>query len=109
MIIFEDSYSFAIVGINLTHLAYTLWKDHSAKTHVYNLCSQQLSVAGPTLLHFHRFYCYLFVEFDKLWLAEKPASIMEFGRIRNQFEKNIRLLLANRNCIFKLNIPVEHV
>lgn len=109
MNIFENSYSFAIVGINLTHLAYTLWKDQSAKTHAYNLCCQQLSIPGPTILHFHRFYCFLFVEFDKLWVAEKPASIMEFGRIRSQFEKIIRLQLANRNCLFKLNIPVEHV
>ena len=103
------SYSFAIVGINLTHLAYSLWKDGSAKTHVYNLCSQQLPVPGPTLVNFHRFYCYLFIEFDKLWMSEKPPTIMEFGRIRNQFESNIRLLLANPNCVFKLNLPVEHV
>nr|CAG4647275.1 EOG090X0AMT [Megafenestra aurita]SVE92557.1 EOG090X0AMT [Megafenestra aurita] len=105
----KHGYSFAIVGINLTHLAYSMWKDGSAKTHVYNLCSQQQQGSSPSLLHFHRFYCYLFVEFDKLWMNEKPASIMEFGRIRSQFEKSIRLFLFQRNCLFKLNIPIEHV
>nr|SVE73725.1 EOG090X0AMT [Daphnia atkinsoni] len=102
-------YSFAIVGINLTHLAYILWKDGAAKSHIYNLCCHHLQVPGPTLLHFHRFYCYLFIEFDKLWMSEKPSSIMEFGRIRSLFENDIRLLLSNPNCLLKLNIPVEHV
>jgi len=32
--------------------------------------------------HFHHFYCYLFVEFDKFWLSEKPRDVMEFNRIR---------------------------
>nr|SVE74349.1 EOG090X0AMT [Daphnia barbata] len=105
----KHGYSFAIVGINLTHLAYTLWRDGTAKTHVYNICCHQLQMPGPTLLHFHRFYCYLFIEFDKLWMSEKPPTIMEFGRIRSQFENHIRLLLANPNCMFKLNISVEHV
>jgi hypothetical protein len=102
-------YSFAIVGINLTHLAYNLWKDGTAKTHIYNLCYQQLQLPGPTLLHFHRFYCYLFIEFDKLWMAERPPTIMEFGRIRSLFENNIRSLLSDPQCLLKLNIPVEHV
>nr|SVE83814.1 EOG090X0AMT [Daphnia pulex] len=105
----KHGYSFAIVGINLTHLAYNLWKDGTAKTHIYNLCYQQLQLPGPTLLHFHRFYCYLFIEFDKLWMAEKPPTIMEFGRIRSLFENNIRSLLSDPQCLLKLNIPVEHV
>nr|SVE75294.1 EOG090X0AMT [Daphnia dolichocephala] len=105
----KHGYSFAIVGINLTHLAYSLWKEGTAKTHIYNICCHQLQIPGPTLLHFHRFYCYLFIEFDKLWMSEKPPTIMEFGRIRSQFENHIRLLLSNPNCLFKLNISVEHV
>nr|SVE75925.1 EOG090X0AMT [Daphnia hispanica] len=105
----KHGYSFAIVGINLTHLAYNLWKDGTAKSHIYNLCCHQLQVPCPTLLHFHRFYCYLFIEFDKLWITEKPLTIMEFGRIRSIFENDIRLLLSNPNCLFKLNLPVEHV
>ena len=32
-------YSFAIVGINLTHMAYRLLVDGSAKTHMFNVCA----------------------------------------------------------------------
>ena len=32
-------YSFAIVGINLTHMAYKLLIDGSAKTHMFNVCA----------------------------------------------------------------------
>ena len=59
--------------------------------------------------HFHRFYCYLFFEFDKFWLAEKPASIMEFSRVRNLFEKQIRSVLSDYSCILKLNFLVEDI
>jgi len=101
-------YSYAIVGINLTHMSYTLWKDGTAKTHIYNLCHKP-NVYQPDMNHFHRFYCYLFFEFDKFWLAEKPASIMEFSRVRNMFEKQIRSTLADHTCILKLNFLVEDI
>jgi len=69
---FLHRYSFAIVGINLTHLAYNLWKDGTVKTHAYNLLNSQQfipTVSRPAVLHFHRFYCFLFFEFDKLWMT----------------------------------------
>ncbi len=57
-------YSFAIVGINLTHMAYRLLNDGSAKTHVFSsTCDPERS---SDLSHFHYLYCYLFVEFDKV-------------------------------------------
>lgn len=96
-------YSFAIVGINLTHFAFTLWKEGAAKTHVYNMGRP------PALRHFHRFYCYLFFEFDKLWMKENPESIMEFNRIRSLFEVEIRSLLSDPHCAFKLSFQVEDV
>lgn len=105
-------YSFAIVGINLTHLAYNLWKDGTVKTHAYNLLNSQQfipTVSRPAVLHFHRFYCFLFFEFDKLWMTEKPPTIMEFSRIRDKFEKDIRSQLADPSCLFKLNFPVDHI
>jgi len=101
-------YSLAIVGINLTHMSYTLWKDGAAKTHIYNLCHKP-NIYQPDMNHFHRFYCYLFFEFDKFWLAEKPASIMEFSRVRNLFEKQIRSVLSDYSCILKLNFLVEDI
>nr|CAG4638632.1 EOG090X0AMT [Cyclestheria hislopi] len=99
-------YSFAITGINLTHMAYILWKDGSAKTHVYN-ASQQPKSEIPSMKYFHQFYCYLFYEFDKLWLSEKPSNVMEFSRVRDMFEGRIRQMLANPHTIFKLNFHID--
>jgi len=104
-------YSFAIVGINLTAMAYRLLTDECAKTHIFNVCASSPveTERKPILKHFHHFYAYLFVEFDKFWLAEKPRDVMEFNRIRDLFENQIRTMLADRNCHFKINITVENV
>lgn len=50
---------------------------------------------------------YLFYEFDKFWLAEKPRDIMEFNRIRTKFEENIRKKLKNPKEKLKLSFLVE--
>lgn len=45
-------YSYAIVGINLTEMAYSLLKSGALKSHFYN------AVPGlPNIEHFHQFYC----------------------------------------------------
>lgn len=45
-------YSYAIVGINLTEMAYSLLKNGALKAHLYN------AVPGlPQMEHFHQFYC----------------------------------------------------
>ena len=45
-------YSYAIVGINLTEMAYSLLKSGVLKPHFYN------SVEGsPQMKHFHQLYC----------------------------------------------------
>merc|ERR1739848_795697 len=107
----KHGYSFAIVGINLTHMALKLLQDGSAKSHMFNVCalSPMEEERKPILKHFHHLYSYLFVEFDKFWLAEKPRDVMEFNRIRDLFENQIRTMLADRNCHFKINITVENV
>ncbi|XP_054707636.1 ELMO domain-containing protein 2-like [Uloborus diversus] len=95
-------YSFAIVGINLTSMAYHLLKDEILKVHFYN------TVKGvPCVQDFHFVYCYLFYEFDKFWLAEKPRDIMEFSRIRNKFQLNILKRLENPKSKLKLNFLIE--
>nr|CAG4641080.1 EOG090X0AMT [Eulimnadia texana] len=99
-------YSFAIVGINLTSTALTLWKTGAAKTHFYNYCHHH-NIQRPEIYLFHQFYCYLFFEFDRFWLAEKPATIMEFSRIHNLFEKNIRAKLANPSVLLKLDFFID--
>jgi len=104
-------YSFAIVGINITAMAYKLVMDGCAKSHFFNVCASSPveSERTPLLKHFHHFYSYLFVEFDKFWLSEKPKDVMEFNRIRDLFENNIRTLLEDRSAHFKINITVDTV
>lgn len=97
-------YTFAIVGINLTSLAYDLVKTGEAKTHIYNLGTNNLS-----LIHFHRFYCYLFYEFDKFWMECKPTSLMEFSNIHKRFLNIIRTKLNDNRTIFKMNLLVENI
>nr|CAG4650365.1 EOG090X0AMT [Sida crystallina] len=101
-------YSFACVGINLTHMSYHMWKDGTAKTHVFNAC-HHTHAEVPDMSHFHRFYCYLYFEFDKMWLSEKPSSIMDFSRIRDLFEQRIRLQLADHSTLFKLNFAIDQI
>lgn len=100
----QYGYTFAIVGINLTSMAWNLLKSGMAKTHIYNI-SKNL----PTINTFHELYCYLFYEFDKFWIQCKPRSIMDFPYIQENFESNILRLLEDNDTVFKLNLTVENV
>lgn len=97
-------YVFAIVGINLTSMAYYLLKDGSAKTYMFNARHYL-----PSVSLFHRFYCYLFYEFDKMWIESKPQDIMEFSIIFKKFENAIRLELADPATVFRINIEVDTI
>ena len=44
-------YSFAIVGINLTHMAYKLLRENVLKSHIFNVNPGQ-----PSMENFHHFY-----------------------------------------------------
>ncbi|XP_053713451.1 ELMO domain-containing protein 2 [Synchiropus splendidus] len=78
-------YSYAIVGINLTEMAYSLLKSGALKPHFYN------TVPGlPEVRHFHQLYCYLAFEFDKFWITEEPESIMQFNLYREKFHDIVR-------------------
>lgn len=90
-------YSYAIVGINLTEMAYSLLKSGALKPHFYNTIQ-----GSPQLLHFHQLYCYLAYEFDKFWVAEEPESIMEFNRYREQFHDNVKAQLLDPNIVLTL-------
>ncbi|GFY05338.1 ELMO domain-containing protein 2 [Trichonephila clavipes] len=95
-------YSFAIVGINLTSMAYDMLKNQSLQVHFYN------SIKGkPSIDHFHFVYCYLFYEFDKFWLSEKPRDIMEFSRIRAKFQTKILKQLENPKTQLKLSFLIK--
>ncbi|XP_044727069.1 ELMO domain-containing protein 2 [Chrysoperla carnea] len=99
-------YAFAIVGINITSLAYRLMVEGDLRTHIYNY---NYSKSTPTIKHFHQFYCYLFYEFDKYWIESKPANIMDFSRILQEFETNIRSALTNLSTVFKINVAVDNI
>lgn len=46
----------------------------------------------------------VFTEFDRFWFAEKPKSVMEFGSVRDKFEKKVvGLLMKNDNAILHNN------
>lgn len=100
----QYGYSFAIVGINLTSLLYHLLMKGHLKSHLYNAASERAQ-----LVDFHRAYCYIFFEFDKMWLAEKPTDIMEFNRIRDKFEDYLMQLLEKDTCLLRLNERVKIV
>ncbi|KAJ8967014.1 hypothetical protein NQ314_003131, partial [Rhamnusium bicolor] len=97
-------YCFAIVGINLTSLAWILLKDGSAKTYIYNI-----SRSLPSIRLFHQFYSYLFYEFDRFWLECKPKDIMEFSTIKDKFESNIRVSLQDPLMTFRIGVTVDNI
>ncbi|XP_029452917.1 ELMO domain-containing protein 2 isoform X2 [Rhinatrema bivittatum] len=90
-------YSYAIVGINLTEMAYSLLKGGALKSHLYNLIS-----GVPQLEHFHQFYCYLVYEFDKFWFQEEPESIMLFNQYREKFHNQVKGLLSDHDVVLTL-------
>ncbi|KAG1667877.1 ELMO domain-containing protein 2 [Nymphon striatum] len=50
---------------------------------------------------------YLYSEFDKFWLSQKPRDIMEFSKIRDLFETEITKKLSDPNTVFKIKLAVE--
>lgn len=92
-------YSYAIVGINLTEMAYSLLRSGALKPHFYNTVSQ-----SPKLEHFHQLYCYFAYEFDKFWIEEKPESIMEFNRYREKFHEKMKALLQEPDVSLCLTV-----
>lgn len=92
-------YSYAIVGINLTEMAYSLLRSGALKPHFYN------SVQGsPELRDFHQLYCYLAYEFDKFWVAEEPESIMHFNQYREKFHSAVKTQLLDPDVSLKLTL-----
>ncbi|NWQ74656.1 ELMD2 protein, partial [Columbina picui] len=90
-------YSYAIVGINLTEMAYSLLRSGALKSHLYNVVS-----GLPQMEHFHQFYCYLVYEFDKFWFEEEPESIMHFNQYREKFHDKIKGLLLDYDVVLTL-------
>uniref|UniRef100_A0A3Q3VZV8 ELMO domain-containing protein n=1 Tax=Mola mola TaxID=94237 RepID=A0A3Q3VZV8_MOLML len=95
-------YSYAIVGINLTEMAYSLLRSGTLKPHFYN------TVQGkPELQHFHQLYSYLAYEFDKFWMAEEPESIMQFNQYREKFHNRIKAHLQDPDVSLTLTVRCD--
>ncbi|XP_072040378.1 ELMO domain-containing protein 2-like [Amphiura filiformis] len=95
-------YSYAVVGINLTSMAYTFLSNGSLKFHFYN------KVKGkPSVEHFHQVYSYLFFEFDKFWVAEKPRDVMDFSRIRDKFQEQLTVKLQDMDTVLETDFSVS--
>ncbi|KAG5679553.1 hypothetical protein PVAND_009113 [Polypedilum vanderplanki] len=99
-------YTLAVVGINITHMAWRLLKSGQAKSHFYNLSRTH---GYLNIEHFHQFYCYLLYEFDSFWIKLKPNNLMEFNNVQERFEKSIVKSTEKENCLFKMNLSVENV
>lgn len=97
-------YAFAIVGINMTSMAYHLLKEGTAKTYFYSTAGNTLTVQ-----HFHKFYSYLFYEFDSFWMECKPKNIMEFSSVKERFEKYVKSHLQDPDVTFRINLSVDTV
>ncbi len=47
----------------------------------------------------------LFREFSSFWLEQKPASVMEFNRIRDEFREKIISTLQNPAAVLAVDDP----
>lgn len=99
-------YTLAVVGINISHMAWRLLSNEKGKSHFYNISK----IYGyPSLEHFHQFFCYLLYEFDSFWMSSKPDNLMEFNNVQVKFENAIVKKTEKENCQFKMNLSVENV
>lgn len=95
-------YTFAIVGINITSMAYRLVKEGSAKTQFFNICQ-----TAPSVEHFHMFYSYLFFQFDSFWMMSEPRNIMDFSTVYQNFEEWVVHSFKNDDTVFNSNPLIE--
>ncbi|KAK6976618.1 ELMO domain-containing protein 2 [Biomphalaria glabrata] len=86
----QFGFSFAIVGINITEMGYSLLVRRKLRSHFYSLDNKE-----PTMVDFHQVYCHLLYEFAKFWFAAKPKDIMEFNTVREQFHTYIQFTLTS--------------
>lgn len=93
-------YSYAIVGINLTSMAYELMNNGLLRVHFYN----NQDDSNFNLLHFNEVYCFLFSEFDAFWMRSEPENVMAFGEIRSKFLLQLEENLTKTPAKIWLNI-----
>lgn len=89
-------YSLAIVGINLTNMIYQALVNGPLRTHFYNIAEK-----APRIQDFHEVYCHVFWEFDKFWFDEEPVDIMQFGSMRDKFNRKLLHKLSKSQTILQ--------
>lgn len=95
-------YSFAIVGINLTNMVYKALVSGSLRTHFYNVID-----GAPRIQDFHEVYCHVFWEFDQFWFKEEPEDIMQFGPMRDKFNRKLLHKLSKTTTILKSDFQIK--
>lgn len=110
------SYPFALLSIQITYMAVELCRQGHAKTHFYNRAGLILSLdergtprdteiwGNELLILFYEFCSALMIEFDTYWFAIKPKDIMEYGRVKSQFDELIRRKLRDYNTCFLMEV-----
>ncbi|KND03669.1 uncharacterized protein SPPG_01140 [Spizellomyces punctatus DAOM BR117] len=92
-------FSMAIVGINITDFAVQLVRTRQLQHFLYTF--------GTTTTMFNEFYCYMFDEFGKYWAAQPMITVMDFGRVFEQFQTRIQLeLLMSKETVLDPSSPV---
>ncbi|GFS21322.1 ELMO domain-containing protein 2 [Elysia marginata] len=90
----QFGFSFSIVGINMTEMCVTLLNKRRFSSYFYSFEKPK-----PGLTDFHRIYCHIFHGFAQFWFAERPESIMEFGRVREDYLQKVNTLLDAENTV----------
>ncbi|XP_059172505.1 ELMO domain-containing protein 2-like isoform X2 [Physella acuta] len=88
----QFGFSFAIVGINITEMGYTLLAQRKLRPHFYAFQKRV-----PDLNDFHQVYCHLLYEFTQFWISEEPRDIMEFSNVREKFLNKVQDSLLKPN------------
>ncbi|OXA53269.1 ELMO domain-containing protein 2 [Folsomia candida] len=105
------SYPYALVVIQISFLAANLCLEGVAKTHFYNRypvilrLDREVSPMDNVMWRaeliklFHEFTTSLLIDFDSLWMASKPKSIMAYSEIKSVFDKTvIKKLKSDTTC-----------
>ena len=80
-------YPFSVAGINITSFVNDLIKERVLDHLLYELSGNEVKKGLEVL---HRFYCALFVRFNKLWIDKEPKDAMAFPMIFKTFRDSIR-------------------
>jgi len=108
-------YPLALLSIHITYMTYHMCRDGRANTHFYNLAEKILKLDDESHVHvigwrnemlnlFYELCSVLTVEFDKFWFKSQPKDIMEFGKVRAEFENSVDRSFQNHSTCYKMKL-----